>query len=251
MRPKGDTAMRATDKANHTSYGKEDQRDRFHFLLRESPNQINCEDLDSVHISELVERGLAFLPDKDGPQGPQEELILTSLMQSENPGAKQLEEDASSSTARMPSPQRPSPSKFSTPPKQEQVAQPEPQASLPSHSEPAIPEPAAPALKPDAPAVDTQQPQPPQREQQGVEVERTRIADPPCVPQDQERHAVTPVPETVSDVSDPAPKPEMDLPEIATLMMDVEVTAEEALDAEVKSASAAGDEDTQAVEDLV
>lgn len=242
MRPKGDTAMRATDKANHTSYGKEDQRDRFHFLLRESPNQINCEDLDSVHVSELVERGLAFLPDKDGPQGPQEELILTSLMQSENPGAKQLEEDASSSTARMPSP-----SKISTPPKQEQVAHSEPQAS---HSEPAIPGPAAPALKPDAPAVDTQLPQP-QIEQQGVEVARTRIADPPCLVQDQERHAVTPVPETASDVSDPAPKPEMDLPEIATLMMDVEVTAEEALDAEVKSASAAGDEDTQAVEDLV
>lgn len=242
--------MRATDKANHTSYGKEDQRDRFHFLLRESPNQINCEDLDSVHVSELVERGLAFLPDKDGPQGPQEELTLTSLMQSENPGAKQLEEDASSSTARMPSPQRPSPSKISTPPKQEQVAHSEPQASLPSHSEPAIAEPAAPALRPDAPADDTQQPLL-QIEQQGVEVARTRIADPPCLVQDQERHAVTPVPETASDVSDPAPKPEMDLPEIATLMMDGEVTAEEALDAEVKSASAAGDEDTQAVEDLV
>lgn len=251
MRPKGDTAMRATDKANHTSYGKEDQRDRFHFLLRESPNQINCENLDSVHVSELVERGLAFLPDKDGPQGPQEELILTSLLQSENPGAKQLEEDASSSTARMPSPQRPSPSKISTPQTQEQAAQPEPLASLLSHPEPTALEPPASSLLPDAPAVDA--PPHPQLGQQGLD--GTRTADSPFLHKDQQRHAVTPVPEAAShsmtDVNDRTPKPEMDLPEIVTLMMDAEVTAEEALDAEVKSASAAGDEDTEAVEDLV
>ena len=81
MRPK-DNANKLIDRDYHTSERKDDRRDMFDFLLREPSCQVSCDELDSVRISQLVEKGLPFLPDKNGPQGPLEELILTSIVQS-------------------------------------------------------------------------------------------------------------------------------------------------------------------------
>lgn len=56
-----------------------DRYDQYDFLKGVTTYPVDCDDLNSFEISELIEKGLLFAPDVDGPQGKLEEQLLTSL----------------------------------------------------------------------------------------------------------------------------------------------------------------------------